>query len=151
MKKLLIALGLGVLMGTSTWAIATSPPPEDCSEGLGIQDGEAGVCCLYNGIGGLVPGVLKDINVDLDGSITIKCSSDGKVAKPTKKAVKYDVISEVGITCHTVSMLVESLIGYEQTEDWQNIVSASGMSLLICHYRGGGLTMPAPLAPAGAE
>ncbi|WP_415406966.1 hypothetical protein ACLHDG_00120 [Sulfurovum sp. CS9] len=147
MKKLLIALGLGVLMmGSSAMAIAlATPPPDDCSEGLGIQDGETGVCCLYNGIGGLVPGVLKDINVDLDGSITIKCSSDGKVAKPTKKAVKYDVISEVGITCHTVSMLVESLIGYEQTDDWRNVVSASGISSLICHYREVPLTVPAPI------
>ena len=147
MKRLIVALGLcALLMGTTAMADLTlaQPPPDDCSEGLGIQDGETGVCCLYDGYGEgrLIPGVLKDINVDLDGSITIKCSSDGKVAKPTKKAVIYDITKKEGAWCHTVSMFVEGLIGYALTEDWQNVVSASGNSSLICHYRGGGLGIP---------
>ena len=155
MKRLLIALGLGVLMGTSAMALPMSPPPPtDGPHELGIVDGE---CHVFDAKGGTTRGVLENISVTPNGKITMKCS----LAKglrlsgiPKRGAVKFDYDNRP-VLCRTVSSIIllngETEYTYYETEDWQNIVAVSGASSLICHYRPeDGLTVPIS-APAEAE
>ncbi len=142
-------------MGTSTLAFPMTPPSEGEIR-LGIFDNEPEVCRVFHGKGNTTLGVLKNISIAPDGSITMKCSSDGKfTARPEERAVIYTHESAVGntskvgrpILCRTISSIIlvdgEPEYTYAYTDDWQNVVSKSGMSSLICHYRGGGLGLPA--------
>lgn len=140
MKKLLIALGLGALMGTAVVGAPASPPPTDGVFELGVDVWNPEICRVFDGKGSTTSGVLKNISIAPNGSITMKCSSIGKIAKPTKKAVIYTFEStDEYIRCLTISSIsvIDGVTTYEYiyTDDWQNVVSASGKSSLICHYR----------------
>ena len=144
MKKLIVALGLGVLMVDTSVLVAQ--PLQDVSLGI-LDEEQPEVCRVFYSRGGTLNGVLKDISIAPDGSITMKCSA--KVFPPTKKAVIFTHDSNVGKTkkvgylrlCRTISSIIlidgEPEYTYAETDDWQNVVSASGMSSLVCHYRGG--------------
>jgi len=145
MKKLLIALGLGALMmGTGAMALPASPPEEGVPE-LGVDVWNPEICRVFDGKGSTTEGVLKNISIAPNGNITMKCSSNGKVEKPSgfpkRGAVIYTFESEDGnIRCLTISSIIvtdegETEYTYTETDDWQNVVSASGKSSLICHYR----------------
>ncbi len=54
---------------------------------------------------------------------TINCKAS--ISNPTKKTIKFDSTS-TGLPCGTINGL---------TEDWQEVISASGQLSLVCHLK----------------
>ncbi len=146
-KFLKILVAGAMVLGVST---AMAGQCDKVGSYLGLQDDNV-TCCLYDGRGDLVNGFLMDINItDGDNNITMKCGYDGKVSRPDGNTALYNMIRDDGnhrikdVQCMTI---IEATVDYHgdgenddeytiDTKDytvyWQNIVSKSGKTSLVC-------------------
>jgi hypothetical protein len=82
------------------------------------------LCGLFDGDGGVVMGS-GSIQVTNQGGFSLLKCSVKNVPNSTGRAVRYDFAS-TGMPCGTAN---------GSTEDWQEVVSASGNATLTCRYR----------------
>ena len=113
---------LSRLATTVAFALVAIAPAAHAERAVVVQDGG---CMMFNTAGALVVVSLESNSVGTNSdncNAMIQCKA--KIPNTTKKTIKFSGATSPTIPCSTINGL---------TQDWQQVISASGSASLTCH------------------